>query len=164
MKNKKTPKEYMKIDLFRQLKTVQAMEMQHDIVNSAKARSLVSGIISVVERVMRRLVRTGVFERADTMEYLANAQDAWFPPDEPDETESIESLIEGLDATVIGLIEALDADSADLSRLLDEALAGSLWARQIARLAMEHRQHQQCILEARARLIWNKSTAGQRRS
>ena len=135
-----------------------------DMVNYARARSLVSGIISVVERVMHRLVRTGVFERADAMEYLANAQDAWFPPDEPDETESIESLIERLDATVLGLIEALDADSADLPRLLDEALAGSLWSRQIARLAMEHRQHQQCILEARARLIWNKSTAGQRRS
>ena len=55
------------------------------------------------------------------MEYLANAQDAWFPPDEPDETESIESLIERLDAAVLGLIEALDDDSADLQRLLDEA-------------------------------------------
>ena len=164
MNNKKTPKEYMKIDLFRQLKTVQTMEMQHDIVNSAKARSLVSGIISVVARVIRRLSRTDVFKRADAMEYLANAQDAWFPPDETDETESIESLIERLDATVFGIIEALDADSADLPRLLDEALTGSLWARQIARFATRHKRKQLWILEARARLIWNKSTVAQRRS
>lgn len=46
----------------------------------------------------------------------------------------MESLIERLDTTVLGLVEALDAQSADLPRLLDEALAGSLWARQIAHL------------------------------
>ena len=134
------------------------------MVNSAKARSLESGIISVVARVMCRLARTGVFVRADAMEFLANTQEAWFPPDEPDDTESIESLIERLDATVLGLIEALDADSADLPRLLDEALTGSLWTRQIARYAVETRQKQLSILKARARLIWNKSTAVQRRS
>ncbi len=134
------------------------------MVNSAKARSLVSGIFSVVTRVMQRLVKTGIFEHADAMEYLANSQDAWFPPDEPDDTESIKSLIERLDVTVFGLIEALDADSADLPRLLDEALTGSLWARQIARIATRHKRKQLRILEARARLIWNKSTVAQRRS
>ena len=136
----------------------------HSMVNSAKARSLVSGIFTVVASVMQRLVKTGIFERADAMEYLANSQEAWFPPDEPDVTESIESLIERLDATVLGLIEALDADSADLPRLLDEALTGSLWTRQIARYAVETRQKQLSILKARAFLIWNKSTAVQRRS
>ena len=32
-----------------------------------------------------------------------------------------------------GLVEALDADAENLPRLLDEALQGSLWARQIGR-------------------------------
>ena len=136
----------------------------HSMVNSAKARSLESGIISVVARVMSRLARTEVFGRKDAMEYLANTQEAWFPPDEPDVTESIESLIERLDATVLGLIEALDDDSADLPRLLDEALTGSLWDRQMARIATRHKRRQLRILEARARLIWNKSTSVQRQS
>jgi putative ABC transport system substrate-binding protein len=35
------------------------------------------------------------------------------------------SLVEKLDATVLGLVEALDADSAELPRLLDEALKGT---------------------------------------
>ena len=135
-----------------------------NLVRSAKARALSSGIISVVAEVMARLGRTGVFARGDVMEYLANSQEAWFPQDRPDDTESIESLIERLDATVLGLIEALDAESADLPQLLDEALTGSLWSRQIGRLAEAHRQHQLWILQARARLIWNKSNAMQRRS
>jgi hypothetical protein len=40
-----------------------------------------------------------------------------FRQNQADDTESIESLIERLDATVLGLIEELDAESADLPRL-----------------------------------------------
>ena len=134
------------------------------LVNSAKARSLASGIIIVVNEVMKRLARTGVFSRADAMEYLANSQEAWFPQDQEQDQETVTSLIERLDATVFGLIEALDASSTELPALLDAALTGSLWSRQVSRLAAETRQHQLWIMEARARLIWNKSTAAQRRS
>lgn len=136
-----------------------------ELVNSARSRSLSSGIIAVVDEVIRRLAATGVFARNDAMEYLSNAQEAWFPVDENDEqtSDTIESLIERLDATVLGLIDALDASSADLPRLLDEALTGSLWARQIARLAPEEKQKQLWILVTRAQLIWNKTTEVQRR-
>lgn len=134
-----------------------------ELVNSARARSLSSGIIAVVDEVIRRLAGTGVFTRADAMNYLSNAHEAWFPPeqDEGESADSIESLVERLDATVLGLIEALDAESSELPRLLDEALIGSLWARQIARLAPERKLQQLWILESRARLIWNKTTAPQ---
>ena len=40
--------------------------------------------------------------------------------------EPLSELVERLDATVFGLIEALDADRADLPQLLDEALKGSI--------------------------------------
>jgi hypothetical protein len=65
--------------------------------------------------------------------------------------------VERLDATVFGLIEALDADHADLPRPLDEALKRSLWARQIAREV--HRK----VFEARADLIWKITTEQSRR-
>ncbi len=71
--------------------------------------------------VLNRLARANVFLRADAMEYLANAQEAWFPQDHAADAEPIESLIEKLDATVFGLIEALDSGSAELPRLIDEA-------------------------------------------
>ncbi|KAA9382651.1 DEAD/DEAH box helicase [Neorhizobium galegae] len=135
-----------------------------ELVGSSKARSLTSGIISIISEVIARLARTNVFLRVDAIEYLANAQEAWFPQDQAEDTDSIESLIERLDATVFGLIEALDTDSAELPRLLDEALTGSLWARQIGRLGPQARSNQLWVLWARASLIWNKSTVNQRRA
>lgn len=134
------------------------------LVNSAKARSLSSGIIAVVAEVTRRLARTGVFGRADAFEYLANSQEAWFPADTPDEQESIQSLIERLDATVLGLFESLEADTADLAQILETALEGSLWARQVERMADNTRQYQLWIMHVRSALIWNKTTSAQRKA
>jgi hypothetical protein len=134
-----------------------------ELRQSAKARTLSSGIIAVVRQVIERLAPSGVFKREDAMEYLAKSREAWLPKDRPDDTETMESLIERLDVTVLGLIEALDADDAELPRLLDEALAGSLWLRQISRLGERARNHQRWIMQARAQLIWNSSDWMQRR-
>jgi len=85
-----------------------------------------------------------------------------------DEEESIEEeplseLVERLDATVFGLVEALDADRADLPKLLDEALKGSLWARQIAREGEGVEARHRKVFEARANLIWSVTTPQARR-
>lgn len=140
-----------------------AQERMEGLVASAKARTLKSGLIQIVAEILNRLTREGVLDREDAWEYLANSREAWRSPDEEavvadrltpaveysaeddaeegssgDEEDSIDErplshLVERLDSTVFGLIEALDADRADLPKLLDEALKGSLWARQIAR-------------------------------
>ncbi|HCT4089223.1 TPA: DEAD/DEAH box helicase, partial [Pseudomonas aeruginosa] len=119
------------------------------LVASAKARTLKSGLIQIVTEILERLSREGVLDRADAWEYLANAREAWRSPDEevevaerlaaavkydadaddadeddeeePIDEEPLSQLVERLDATVFGLIEALDADRADLPKLLDEA-------------------------------------------
>lgn len=153
------------------------------LVNSIRMRSLKSGLIQIVAEIITRLAREGVLARDDAFEYLANAREAWvsaaeetaaietvatvdFAEGDDEETggiddkeeeideEPLSQLVERLDATVFGLIEALDADRADLPRLLDEALKGSLWARQIAREGDDTRTLHQSILEARAQLIW----------
>jgi hypothetical protein len=85
-----------------------------------------------------------------------------------DEQESVDEeplsqIVERLDATVFGLIEALDADRADLPKLLDEALKGSLWARQIAREDEDVAPLHKKVFEARADLIWKTTTASARR-
>ncbi|WP_426240031.1 DEAD/DEAH box helicase [Pararhizobium sp. DWP1-1-3] len=85
-----------------------------------------------------------------------------------DEEESVDEeplsqIVERLDATVFGLIEALDADRADLPKLLDEALKGSLWARQIAREDEDVAPLHKKVFEARADLIWKTTTAPARR-
>ncbi|SIT57205.1 Putative helicase (fragment) [Mesorhizobium prunaredense] len=78
--------------------------------------------------------------------------------EEPIDEEPLSQLVERLDATVFGLIEALDADRADLPTLLDEALRGSLWARQILREGEATMVLHQKIFEARANLIWTSTT------
>jgi len=73
-------------------------------------------------------------------------------------------LIERLDTAILALVEALDSDADDLPRLLDEALNGSLWARQIARQPEQVQERHRLILQARSRLIWTNTTATQRRA
>jgi hypothetical protein len=155
-------------------------------VGSIKARTLKSGLIQIVAEIITRLAREGVLARADAIEYLANAREAWTSAVEEaaiagatpidgdedaeggDEEEKIEEeplsqIIERLDATVFGLIEALEADRADLPRLLDEALRGSLWARQIAHEGEDTKALHEAILQARANVIWLNTSASARR-
>ena len=162
-----------------------------ELVASAKARTLKSGLIQIVAEILERLSREGVLDRADAWEYLANAREAWRSPheetevaerlgaavkydangdedDADDEEETIDEeplslLVERLDATVFGLIEALDADRADLPKLLDEALKGSLWARQIVREEQGAAPLHKKVFEARADLIWKATTTQARR-
>lgn len=77
--------------------------------------------------------------------------------------EPLSQLVERLDATVFGLVEALDADRADLPALIDQALTGSLWARQIGREGDEIEKAHRRVFEARANLIWSETTAQSRR-
>ena len=77
--------------------------------------------------------------------------------------EPLSQLVERLDATVFGLVEALDADRADLPKLLDEALKGSLWSRQIAREEEDVAPLHKKVFEARADLIWKTTTTQARR-
>ncbi len=148
------------------------------LVQSAKARTLKSGLYQIIAEIIERLAREGVLDRADAIEYLSNSREAWKSQAEENallgiaeadgevddaqeeeiEEEPMSHLVEKLDATVLGLVEALDADSRDLPRLLDEALQGSLWARQIAREAEAEQQSHQAILEARANVIWSHTT------
>lgn len=149
-----------------------------ELVRSAKARTLQSGLYQVIAEVIDRLAREGVLGRADAVEYLSNSREAWQSKAEQDASkgaatddmgetalneEPLSHLVEKLDATVLGLVEALDADSDDLPRLLDEALLGSLWARQVDREDAATRRDHKTILEARAQLIWSKTSSSARK-
>ena len=133
------------------------------LVNDVQERSLQSGFLIVVNEIIERLAARGVFLKEAPYEYLANARKPWLEEPEEADGESLEDLIPKLDSIVLGLIEALDADADNLPKLLDEALSGSLWARQVERLDPGVKRMQMIVLEARARLIWNETTALQRR-
>lgn len=149
------------------------------LVQSAKARTLKSGLYQIIAEIIERLAREGVLDRADAIEYLSSSREAWKSraeenellkiadadggADDDAEAEKVEEepmshLVEKLDTTVLGLVEALDADAENLPRLLDEALRGSLWARQIDREGEVEQQSHQTILAARANVIWSHTT------
>ncbi len=134
-----------------------------ELVNASRARNLQSGLIVVAAEILGRLARSGILRRDDAFEYLANSREAWeIKPDEDDD-EPIENLLEKLDNTILGLIEALDADSEDLPQSIDGALNGSLWARQIVRQSEGTREQQLRLLEARSKFMWSTTTPQQRR-
>lgn len=147
------------------------------LVTSTKARTLKSGLIYIVSEILDRLARTGALNRIDAFEYLANSRSVWMPEDEAareeagdadyatgsQQEEPLSHLVEKLDTTVFGLVEALDAGADDLPRLLDEALADSLWSRQIAREGAAAEQQQRALIVARARLIWKHTSPASRK-
>lgn len=133
-----------------------------DLVNSSKARSLESGLIQIAAQILDRLATGGILKREDAFEYLANNRKAWDLTN-GDEEEPIEHLLEKLDTTILALIEALDAEADDLPELIDQALTGSLWARQIVHRAEDERDRQLNLLRSRSNLIWALTTPGQRR-
>ncbi len=151
--------------------TAYKLEQWRQLVASARARKLESGLVQVISAIIQKLSATGVFTRADAYEYLASNLAGWRNVERPvavgEDDEAAEDtlpiLVEKLDAMVFGLVEALDADSADLPQLLDEALNGSLWARQIARVEANVAAWHRFILRTRAALIWSHTTPESRR-
>ena len=138
-------------------------QVWRDLVNSSMARTLESGLIQIAAEILHRLARGGILSREGAFEYLANSREAWDVDVDEEGDETLELLLEKLDNTILGLIEALDANSDDLSQLIDEALNSSLWARQIARRADGMRERQLQLFEARSKLIWHSTDAQQRR-
>ena len=134
-----------------------------DLVHSSRARTLESGLVQIASEILYRLARGGTLSRTDAFEYLANNRDAWNIHVDEEGDEPFELLLEKLDQAIFGLVEALDADDADLPRLIDEALNGSLWARQLARREDNLRERQLELFKARSGLIWSQTTANQRR-
>lgn len=134
-----------------------------ELVNASRARTLESGLIQIASEILNRLARSGTLNREDAFEFLANNRDAWDIHVDEEDDEPFELLLEKLDHAIFGLVEALDADDADLPQLIDEALNGSLWARQLARRGDDLRERQLELFRSRSGLIWSQTTVGQRR-
>lgn len=143
-------------------KTLWRRDQWRELVTEAHARSIRSGLITVIDEVIRRLAANGIAGN-EGYEYLANAREAWWEDADEADGEPLEDLVVKVDSIVLGLVEALDADSENLPELLEEALSGSLWERQLERLDRGARRNHLRVLSARARLIWSETTAMQRR-
>jgi len=138
----------------------------NDLVAAARHRLLSSGLMQVIQEVIKRLTLGGVLKRADAFEYLANSREGWFTKsngETADDLLALENDVDKLDSMILSLIEALDSDFEVLPELLDKALEGSLWERQIARKDINYMKTQLKLLNARARLIWANTTQQRRK-
>ena len=138
------------------------------LITSARERNLSSGLFQVIDSIYEKLSEKSDLKKQAAYEYLASNREAWFPGEvnkveEEEEINSMEFLVEKLDATVLGLIEALESESENLEKLLEEALKGSLWSRQVATMSHTIKTIHLKILLARAKLIWANTTVNSRR-
>ena len=89
------------------------------LIDSARSCTLQSGLVHIVAEILSRFASQGILNRPDVLEYLANSREPWNANTGTlDDAEPLSELVEKLDATVFGLIEALDADRADLPNSL----------------------------------------------
>lgn len=131
------------------------------VVSDARHRELTSGLMQVIQQALIKLSRNGVLKVEDAFEYLSNSREAWYTTENGELADSISTLesdIEKLDAMILSLVEALDSNEDDLPHLIDQALSGSLWARQIERYPNKFKITQLNLLTARAKLIWKFTT------
>src|SRR5690606_16505562 len=83
-------------------KESERLQEWRSLIQSARSRSLQSGLYKVILEVLKRLSAAGVLPREDAFEYLVNTRDYWNiqEPADPDgeEKEPFEHLVEKLDA------------------------------------------------------------------
>lgn len=142
------------------------------LISQASQHSLESGLIRLLVTLIFRLSKAhGLTDTNDLLEYIVNNAVAWdFPEvagesddDRDAEARSWEQYITVLDTALLSLLGDQDLDAAEISARLDDLLQSSLWQR---RLLRRHEDIQNLLtgaLKARANIIWDQSTAPQRR-
>lgn len=137
-----------------------------ELLQTAQKRSVKSGLLRLVLQLCIRLHEKTQQPLAELVEYVANNSAVWDPPpateDEPNLPQIWQSELARLDAAILALLPH-DAQTADLARILDETLAGSLWQRSLVNISETGQPIAKGLLLERSKFIWNNSTGLERR-
>lgn len=141
------------------------------LVHGMTARNLQSGILTLLLQIVDRLRQhLGGGTLDDLLAYITGNTEAWSYHDfssedkkDPVTPAEWQRWLASLDSAVLGLVEDLEADPASLAALLDEALRGSLFVRDLESVDPEFQSATRFVLESRAELIWAASSADQRK-
>jgi len=129
---------------------------------SIKARELESGLLSLLEAMVKKLT-AGLDEDDDVTEYILNQQDFWaVPPGDLEGDAAWKSSTALLDTSLLSLIGELESGEEEVAQVLDDMLKDSLLMRRLARRDEESRERMLALLGSRASFIWRNSTAGER--
>lgn len=144
-----------------------AVKTWEDLVASAKAPRVVSGILLLTWQIYQRIAKVADVPVEEVVEYVAGNGAAWdIPPSKADELglslAEWESEIASLDSAVLALLDA-DTPVESLDEALTKVLQGSLFARQLAQETPELQLLLGGFIAARAVHVWTNTSEQQRR-
>lgn len=155
------------------------MERKHlrdwtKVMKAAKARNLKSGLLQLVLDFCDRIAKRKEISIEKVLEYVMGNADIWTPPKaktpDPDDAEKEQSEFDRrwradvacLDSALLSLVQH-QVPVEQLAKAIDVALTGSLWERSLRREDETMRKISKILLARRASVIWNSSTATQRK-
>lgn len=145
--------------------------MWRGMIENVKGKEMESGLLRLVLTLVNRMVVKHGLDSADAiLAYLAGNRDWVFPvlARESAEDTAIErsrwaGFLTTLDTAILSMLGEREVPDADIESTLDEVLTSSLWSRRLAIRPEIVRQALTAGLVARARYIWSKTSATQRR-
>jgi hypothetical protein len=141
------------------------------LINDLGARNMESGLVQLVEALLSRMNSRIGGDLTQLIEYVANNAVAWTFPEvaneSPEDRERAladwDRHVATLDTAVLSLIGENDIPDDGIEAALDDILQSSLWHRRLLRRNEQEQQELKEGLASRSRLIWNQSTAANRR-
>ncbi|QGY79218.1 DEAD/DEAH box helicase [Sphingorhabdus lacus] len=141
------------------------------MVDSAKGKEMESGLLRLLLSLMGRIVRkTKAKTMTTVLEYLAGVT-AWEFPVMPTETSEMNEQESGrwsgylttLDTALLSMLGEQEVPDDQIEAMLDDVLTSSLWTRRLQHRSPAVQKLLKSGLVARAKFIWARTTASQRR-
>lgn len=141
------------------------------LITDLGSRNMESGLALLVWTLLRRMHARVGGDLNQLVDYVVNNAAAWIFPEianeKPEDRERAladwERHVATLDTAILSLIGENDIADEGIEAALDHILQSSLWHRRLQRQDAPVQQVLKAGLVSRTRLIWNQSTAAQRR-
>jgi len=149
-------------------KAEQAVRKWEKLVDEAKAPLVQSGILELSLNIYGRIAAVAEVPAEELVEYVMGNSSAWdFSDAAAEKLEKVSAAdwdrdLASLDAAILALLDAGTKD-AELANSLDQALAGSLFARQVEQYQEAEQKLIRGFVTARTARIWAQTTEPQRR-
>lgn len=142
-----------------------------EMVDSAKGKEMESGLLRLLLSLMGRIVRkTQAKSMTTVLDYLAGVT-AWEFPVLPTENSDVNDQERGrwsgylttLDTALLSILGEQEVPDDQIETMLDDVLTSSLWTRRLQHRMPAVQQLLKSGLVSRAKFIWGRTTATQRR-
>lgn len=141
------------------------------MILNVKGKEMESGLLRLVLTLLQRMVHKHKPKDVNAMIAYLTGSTAWeftVIPGETADTAEIEAsrwagYLTSLDTAILSMLGERDVVDEDIEAALDGVLESSLWSRRLLRRKLPAQQMLKAGLVARARYIWSRTSATQRR-